>query len=80
MTRDTDTPDRKTHDVDAVPFHCIECNTDVKLKAPTAEESRNAAIGCQCELMNIIDFTGNDIPEKWAQKGAVSASDDGEQS
>lgn len=71
MPEQSGTPDDVPHDVDAIPFHCAACNTDVKLKAPTGDPEVAAAIGCQCEIINILDFTMDDIPSKWARKGTV---------
>lgn len=56
------------HDVEAVPFYCTGCNSDVKLWLADNESGDSVSIGCECNLMEIIDFDPHAVPDNWEAK------------
>jgi len=67
MTHDDSNVQEETHDVDAIPFHCTECNADVQLKEFLIDKAEAVGIGCRCEIISIHDFQEDTIPDKWTK-------------
>ncbi len=73
MSEKAGVPEGEQDTVDAVPFYCVDCNTDVKLKTEVVEEGNgDTGISCECLFVPIIDFSEQDLPSKWSQKGDIS--------